>query len=396
MRFIFLSLGYHPDLVGGAYRYVTEVASRLAARGHEVHVLHPAPPGRTEGVEIRRQVRLHRFPNGDGWFLQNWRQENRHVRRLLGSLASSSTLIVATHAFFSPSVTPLAGSAISLFTGPWAEEFLFSRGTLRGTWSQRLFQSLIAAGLRITERKLLRRVRRILTISQYYVRELPVWHGRGLAPIQWISAGVDPVAFAPAPDRDALRTKAGLRPGDFVFLSVRRLDPRMGLEVLVNAFHRATLKHPQARLWIAGAGPMRDALQLRIQELGLAGSVRLLGFVPEPDLPSLFSSADCTVLPSLALEGFGLATVESLACGTPVLGSRSGATPEILEPLDSRLLFDSNSGEALAAKLDEILSQPSVLPDGGKCRSYVMENFGWERPVREFERTHNALLGGAG
>ncbi|MBI4325566.1 MAG: glycosyltransferase, partial [Chloroflexi bacterium] len=82
-----------------------------------------------------------------------------------------------------------------------------------------------------------------------------------------------------------------------------------------------------------------------------------------------------------------LATVESLACGTPVLGSRAGATPEILEPLSGDLLFEPGSAAALASKLKEVLSNPQRLPSRERCREYALKSFSWERPVAVCEKT---------
>jgi glycosyltransferase involved in cell wall biosynthesis len=100
------------------------------------------------------------------------------------------------------------------------------------------------------------------------------------------------------------------------------------------------------------------------------------------------------VMPSLDLEGFGLATVESLACGTPVIGSRNGATPEILMPLDATLIYNSPSD--LAEKLREILRDPAKLPSSQRCRQYAVERYTWEAPVRAFEFICQQIASGGG
>jgi glycosyltransferase involved in cell wall biosynthesis len=117
-----------------------------------------------------------------------------------------------------------------------------------------------------------------------------------------------------------------------------------------------------------------------------------LGFVPEAELPLRYAAADCTVMPSLDLEGFGLATVEALACGTPVLGSRRRATPEILEPLDNALLYDSR--DELVRKMKAAVANPRVLPTREKCREYAVANFSWDKPVAELEKVCSSLFSG--
>lgn len=170
----------------------------------------------------------------------------------------------------------------------------------------------------------------------------------------------------------------------------------MGLSQLIEAFATVAQPFPQARLWLAGDGSQRGELQGRIDSHKLAGRVRLLGFVAEADLPALYNAADCTLMPSLDLEGFGLATVESLACGTPVLGSRAGATPELLAPLSEALLFDTVPPAKLSNKLRTILQGQQILPGRAQCRDYAVKQFAWHRPVAGFEQAFTESCGAGG
>jgi glycosyltransferase involved in cell wall biosynthesis len=102
----------------------------------------------------------------------------------------------------------------------------------------------------------------------------------------------------------------------------------------------------------------------------------MLGFVPEADLPALYAAADFSVVPTVALEGFGLVTVESLASGTPVLGTPVGATPEILEPLDHRFVFAAATAEAMAQRLGEVLGGSIRLPNRETCQAYA-QRYDW-------------------
>jgi glycosyltransferase involved in cell wall biosynthesis len=103
----------------------------------------------------------------------------------------------------------------------------------------------------------------------------------------------------------------------------------------------------------------------------------MFGFVPEADLPALYAAADFSVVPTVALEGFGLVTVESLASGTPVLGTPVGATPEILSPLEPQLVFEAPTAEAMAQRLTEVLSGRIRLPGREACREYA-QRYGWD------------------
>src|SRR6185436_4243444 len=140
-------------------------------------------------------------------------------------------------------------------------------------------------------------------------------------------------------------------------VTLRNLEPRMGLIELLRAMPAVRAAQPDVRLVVAGTGPLAPALQAETAALGLASTVRFTGFVPEGDLPAFYGAADLFVLPTQALEGFGLVTLESLACGTPVAGTPIGATPELLEPLDRALVFDGASSESIARGLIRVLAR---------------------------------------
>lgn len=107
MHFVFLTLGYTPDLYGGGYRYATEVAELLARRGHEVHALYPKPDERLPARELRNGVKLHRLARGTGGFLSRWRTTNRvasgRAQKLLAE-ARQPTLLISHHAYLGPAL----------------------------------------------------------------------------------------------------------------------------------------------------------------------------------------------------------------------------------------------------------------------------------------------------
>lgn len=387
MRFVFLTLGYHPDLDGGGYRYATEIAERLADRGHEVHAIYPNPRNQLPPEAVRQRVHLHRTPDGTAGFLANYRSENSAAHlKLVELLAPGSprTLLATHQAYFGPATQDWP--TVFMYQGPWGLEYSFSqkakpRGRLR-----RWLDPWIARRLHAEEGAALKRAPQIFVASQYTRRQLPVWHPRVKSPVEVISGGANFGQFQPPIQRAFDRAAYDIGPEHFVFLTVRRLDPRMGLIGLLDAFARVTKMHPHVRLLMAGRGPQQAALAAHIPTLGMEGHARLLGFVPETELAKAYGLADCTLMPSLDLEGFGLATVESLACGTPVLASDAGANPELVGPLDPELLYPSTNSEALFQRLNGLASGTQLMPPRDACADYARRAFSWDRPVAAFER----------
>jgi glycosyltransferase involved in cell wall biosynthesis len=161
-----------------------------------------------------------------------------------------------------------------------------------------------------------------------------------------------------------------------IVLAVRRLVRRMGLEDLIDAM--ALLKKRRgsdAMLLIAGKGRLADELQQRIVEKGLENDVKLLGFVPDERLPELYRAATISVVPTVALEGFGLITAESLAAGTPVLVTPVGGLPEAVEGLSRDLVLPTTGAEALADGIASALAGRLRVPDAQACRDFARANF---------------------
>jgi SAM-dependent methyltransferase len=143
-------------------------------------------------------------------------------------------------------------------------------------------------------------------------------------------------------------------------------------------------------LLIGGSGSLRTELEALAAALGVAAHVRFLGFVPDADLPLYYQAADCFVLPTRELEGFGLVTVEALACGTPVLGTPVGATPELLDPLDPALVFPAATAEAMAGRLGDFLDRLERAPGPAAAlraaaRAHAERHYGWDRTVETLE-----------
>jgi glycosyltransferase involved in cell wall biosynthesis len=183
----------------------------------------------------------------------------------------------------------------------------------------------------------------------------------------------------------------GLPPERTLLLTVRRLYARMGLENLVRAMAAAAREQPDALLLIGGRGPLQTRLQELIDEHALAEHVHLLGYIADERLPLYYQAADCFVLPSVELEGFGLATLEALACGTPVLGTAVGGTVEVLGNLDRRLLLKSPAAEDIAAGILGHLAAPPVTRE--QCRRYAEEHYSWSRMVVQLERLFSDVIG---
>lgn len=352
-------------VIGGGERLLAAHAAGLADRGHEIIVCSGAP-GTTTAHAGGRVVRIGRTPASP--------------RRAAAAVAAFTPDAVIG---YQPACALGALRAarrrqiptLYVFLSAWAEEHRTRRS--RPTW--------VGTALRqATERACLRAADRVVALSTYSAGALRVAHPGIGAAVRVAPAGVDTACFSPHESRPSARRELGLPAEGPVLLAVRNLVPRMGLDTLVSALPAVLRSFPRARLIVAGDGPLRRDLETLAARLGVGDSVVFAGFVPDGLLPAYYRAADLAVLPTRCLEGFGLATVEALACGTPVVGTPVGATPEILAPLDPALVTRDTTPEAIAAGIVSLLRRgPGDLPE--RARRHVLANYTREAATLRLE-----------
>jgi glycosyltransferase involved in cell wall biosynthesis len=128
---------------------------------------------------------------------------------------------------------------------------------------------------------------------------------------------------------------------------------------------------------IGGSGPLKGELEQRISDNNLGNHVRLLGFIPDEQLPFAYAAADYSIVPTQGLEGFGLVTIESMAAGTPSIVTPVGSLPEIVTPLCKNLLLPGSDAHDIAEGVSQILGGLLKVPDADHCKRYVYEYFDW-------------------
>ena len=201
--------------------------------------------------------------------------------------------------------------------------------------------------------------------------------------VRVVPLGTTPSHFRPGIDPSPVRRKYGLDGSPWI-LTVARLDYHKGIDTVIRALPAIRAAYPSARYAVAGVGIRRGHLERLIAELGLGEAVRLLGFVPDEDLPALYNAADVFVLDSrrfdLLVEGFGIAIVEASACGLPVVGGRSGGVPEAVREGETGLVIDPEAPGAVAAAVNQLLADGELRGRMGAAgRRAVEQYYNWDR-----------------
>ena len=253
---------------------------------------------------------------------------------------------------------------VSHFQGPWADESHVEGADSLGQRAKRYLEQTVYA-----------RSSRLIVLSSAFGKILTTRYGIPQDRIRVVPGCVNVDQFDLPMSQNEARLKLQLPLGRPIVLAVRRLVRRMGLEDLIDAIKQLKKREPDVLLLIAGKGRLEGELQTRIDEAGLAENVKLLGFVPDHHLASLYRAATISVVPTVALEGFGLITVESLASGTPVLVTPVGGLPEAVAGLSQDLVLPTTGADAIADGLVRALNGSLKLPDAQACKAYARANF---------------------
>jgi glycosyltransferase involved in cell wall biosynthesis len=351
---LLLGLDHFASRPGGLGRAFDAICKEFEANGQKFNRLEIGLPFYSSNVNPENSV-----------FLRvNW--------LLRGALKiRNQTNIVYSHFAFHAFIVSFVVNApiVSFFHGPWARESLISSGKRSMRFELQKF----------VEKKVYNKSRLIHCASESFKNLLITEYNIDRRKILVIPLGVDLDRFQNN-QKDFARKKLGIGASELIFVSVRRLTNRMGIDDLIHGFSKFCTHSPKGSLYIIGRGPQQNSYEKLIQSLGIENRIHLLGEISDSDLPLWYAASNSSIVPSQSLEGFGLVALESLSCGTPVLASRCGGLEEIVESWNKNFLFDPYRPDQIASKLLEFASgKVSETPEN--CRNFA-NNYTWFRSFK--------------
>jgi alpha-1,6-mannosyltransferase len=361
---------------GGLRTSLRELGAGYLAAGHEPVLIIPGEKDSDEQTEQGRVITLH-GPRVQ--FLGGYRvlTRKRKVAALLGELK--------------PDTLEVSDRATLRWTGRWAR----GHGVPAAMVSHESLTALLAmlpvgsAGMwravaDALNRRTARVYQRVICTTEWAAAE---FEQIGATNVVRAPLGVDLDTFAPARRSEPLRA-CYAAPGETLLVHCGRLSAEKKPQRSLTTLATLRAQGLPVRLVVAGDGPLRESLERTAARDGLP--VTFAGFLRgRTDLAALLASADVAIAPG-PVETFGLAALEALACGTPVVVSAESALPEVVGGAGA-----SVAGEDLAAGVTDVLSRPEA--DRRAAARERAEHYGWPGAVRAFLAIHEDLAeAGAG
>ena len=382
----------------GVGSFIEPIAKGVAARGHEVHLVAPWHPalnrpkvddgvhfhffryapaaplnvfGYASGLRADTQLRL------AAWMMAPLAMASGSWKTLRVAQKRGATVLHAHWAIPGGAIAALAARGLPLVISIHGSD---------------MFVAERNAAARAAARSALQRAGWVTACSED-LRLRAVNLGADAGRTETVPYGVDSTRFAPDPRiRDDVRRELGIGNEPLVF-SAGRLVRKKGFEHLVDAAGILAAAFPTVHVVIAGEGDLRDELHARSQSVAL-GRVRLLGLRSQDEVGRLSAAADVVVVPSVRddagnVDGLPNFALEALATATPVVATRVGGLPQVIEDGVTGRLVVERDATALAAAIRDLLSHPARARDvGGAARAKVIRDFGWPRVAERFEAAY--------
>jgi len=242
-----------------------------------------------------------------------------------------------------------------------------------------------------SERDLMASSQRIIAFSPHERDAMVRLYGADDRRISLAPCGVDLSLFRPL-DQQQVRKRLGLN-GEKVFLYVGRLEPLKGMELLLHTAAQMDSCDEMRVLVVGGdanGGQEVDRLKSLAKKLNVEDMFDFVGRVDQEDLPLYYNAADVCVVPSY-YESFGLAALESMACGTPVVAARVGGLSTIVQHGRTGFLKSWRCPEAFANSLEMIISSDRLKQSMGLAARRRAEGMGWDQVASDIRSLYESL-----
>ena len=366
---------------GGMNVYLHQLAPLLARSGARVDIFTRSHyPGGPERADLGPGVRVVHLPAGP---IDAPKEAiSNHLPDFLASLERSTAEepqgydLVHSHYWFSGWVGQQIAAA-------WGVPHVVTFHTL-GVVKERAGGAREPAERHLAEQHLTQHADSIVAFSEDERDTLIGTYNTAADRIHVIPGGVDLERFQPG-DKPAARHRLGLDPQQTIVLYAGRLDPFKGPDILLDSFSRLPPRLPAHLVLVGGEGeadPEAERLHKLAVEMGVAPRVSWRSAIPQEELVDYYVAADILAMPSYH-ESFGLAALESMACGTPVVAVRAGALASLVVHEQTGYLVDTHGPAAFAQRLERALVDTPLREQMSRNAGAWARRFPWSNVANQ-------------
>lgn len=367
---------------GGMEKHTFTLAQGLAKRGHNVHIVTSAHPNYLSYENIDN-LRIHYLPGTvpGKYSLSFWQKLNKKIDELNNeykfdiihfqgftgltyALRKNKRYIVTIHGTLF-SETLLYYPVFSKFN------FIKKISLIYRYKSRILIYPLY--------KKMLSNAERIIVDSNFTRIELEGQNPKHALKIDIVPLGIG-LDDLSSPSKHEARKKLGFGGSEFVIFTVGRIDETKGIYTAIDSIKILNEKGNDVKYLIGGSGGLKEELEkyCRVNKLE---NIKFVGYIEDVELPQYYAAADIFLYPEITAPAFGLVAIESMRCGTPVLGSSRGAIPEIVKENVGWTFYPGDPID-LANKIHFLIhNQNEIAAKSEITKKYIEENFSIERMI---------------
>ncbi|BCK28817.1 glycosyltransferase family 4 protein [Vibrio cholerae] len=340
MKWLIVISRFLPENFGGTYTYVDQFSKALIARGDEVHIVTTTRRTDLPQKEVNEGLTVHRVYVERGNMGPYYFNYTQRVTAYINQLDREKKFdYINPHGAFMVNTSNVRNTLKVVYTlhAVVTYEYLFSLKKIiyKQFFSKETFKALLMATVKLPlsycrEFLAVKNADKIIVMSNYVRGTIKTYlPGINLDKVFISRIGIDE-KFCTLYDKKQLVSELEVK-NKVSFLTVRRLESRMGIDNLITAFSilKKANKLDGVKLYIAGKGSLDNYFNKLIKNYTLEDHIELLGFVSDIALRKWYQICDAFIMPTEQLEGFGIVTIEAFASNLPVIATPAGANPEV-------------------------------------------------------------------
>jgi len=359
MRIVIIVNLFPPKWIGGTEIASYCIAEHLAKRKHDVHIITSLDHDLVKNRSYEKGFHIHRIsviPIRTIGLIFFWVDIFRMIKKIDPDIVHAQSLIFAIPALISKKLLKI----------PYI------------VWGQGSDVYLQDCFMKLVSNTIIKNADSAIALTKNMKELMQAIYNRDIV---IIPNGIDLGDYRDEPDEPPRET-LGKR-----ILFVGRFNPVKGIQYLVRAMKIVCEVLPDAKLILVGDGEERENLEHLTNSLGIRDRVDFVGMIPHEKIPDYLCQADIFVLPSLS-EGFPLVILEAMACGLPIVATRVGGVPDIIEDGVNGYLVESGDFQKMANKIIFILENQPLKLLISKNNRIKVQMYGWENVINQLEHIY--------